>query len=398
MKTTLWVNSEHSDVHEGATIADIVEGFEYNELDEKGLYGLDGKLVIQPEYQRRYIYGDGVKDVAVIDSILKGYPIGLLYFNKREDGNYEVLDGQQRITSIGRYVHGLYEVPYKGNLQNFTGLSPETQKRVLETPLLVYVCEGKEEEIKDWFRTINIAGVRLSDQEILNAVYSGPFVTRAREEFSNPANSHVQKWSSYIAGDIRRQEYLERALQWVTHDGDIDAYMSKHRDDDNIDELKKHFNQVIDWIDSVFIGDVKGEMKGLEWGKLYDTYHDNDYDPQQIAERVSALYGDEAVRRRSGIFEYVLGGESKKSLLEIRVFEDRDKKVAYERRTATAKEAGTSNCSYCAMSDNPDQLTKIWEYKDMDADHVTAWSKGGSTDITNCEMLCKPHNRAKGNR
>lgn len=397
MKTTLWVNSEHSSIQEGVTIADIVEGFEYNELDEKGLYGLGGKLVIQPEYQRRYIYGDGVKDVAVIDSILKGYPIGLLYFNKTEDGNYEVLDGQQRITSIGRYVRGLYEVPHKGNLQNFTGLSPETQKRILDTPLLVYVCEGEEEEIKDWFRTINIAGVKLSDQEILNAVYSGPFVTLAREEFSNPASSYVQKWSSYIAGDIRRQEYLERALQWLTHGGDIGAYMSQHRHDENIDELKDHFTRVIDWIDSVFT-DVKGDMKGLEWGRLYDTYHDNEYDPEQIAARVSALYGDAAVRKRSGIFEYILGSESDKSLLEIRVFEDRDKKVAYERQTAAAKESGVSNCSYCAMSDNHDQQTKIWDIKDMDADHVTAWSKGGATDISNCEMLCKPHNRAKGNR
>jgi len=397
VKTTLWVNSEHSDVQEGVTIADIVEGFEYNEHDEKGLYGLNGRLVIQPEYQRRYIYGDGIKDVAVVDSILKGYPIGLLYFNKTEDDNYEVLDGQQRITSIGRYVRGLYEVPYKGNLQNFTGLSPETQQRILDTPLLVYVCEGEEEQIKDWFRTINIAGVKLSDQEILNAVYSGPFVTRAREEFSNPASSHVQKWGAYIAGDIRRQEYLERALQWLTHDGNIDAYMSQHRHDENIDELKDHFVRVIDWIDSVF-NDVKNEMKGLEWGRLYDTYSNNEYDAEQITARVSALYSDAAVRRRSGIFEYILGGEGDKSLLEIRIFEDRDKKVAYERQTSDAKVAGISNCSYCAISDNPDQQKKIWDIKEMDADHVTAWSKGGSTDISNCEMLCRLHNRAKGNR
>lgn len=396
MKTTLWVNSQHSDVVEGVTIADVVRGFEYNELDEKGLYGLDGKLVIQPEYQRRYIYGDGVKDVAVIDSILKGYPIGLLYFNKTEDGKYEVLDGQQRITSIGRYVRGLFEAPYKGHLQNFTGLSPETRRRILETPLLIYVCEGEEEEIKDWFRTINIAGVRLSDQEIRNAVFSGPFVTRAREEFSNPSNAHVQKWSSYISGDIRRQEYLERALQWMTHGGDIDAYMSQHRHDDNIDELKAHFTQVIDWVDSVFI-DVKPEMKGLPWGELYDTYGDRQYDAEQVAARVRELYGDAAVHRRSGIYEYILGGEQDTKLLEIRVFEDRDKKVVYERQTAAARESGLSNCSYCAIGHDANQA-KIWELRDMDADHVTAWSRGGTTDLENCEMLCKPHNRAKGNR
>lgn len=397
MKTTLWVNNEHSDIQNGVTIVDIMEGFEYNELDEKGLYGLNERLTIQPEYQRRYIYGDGIKDVAVIDSILKGYPIGLLYFNKTGDDTYEVLDGQQRITSIGRYIRGLYEVTYNGNLQNFTGLAPEVQRRILDTPLLVYICEGEEPEIKDWFRTINIAGVKLSNQEILNAVFSGPFVTLAREEFSNPSDSRVQKWSSYIAGDIRRQEYLERSLQWLTRSSDVDAYMSRHRHDDNINELKEHFNTVIDWIDRVFT-DVKNEMKGLEWGRLYDAYHDNVYDPERVAAIVAALYGDAAVRKRSGIFEYVLGGERDKSLLEIRVFEDRDKKVAYERQLLAAKEAGASNCSYCAISDNADQRTKMWAYADMDADHVTAWSKGGATSPENCEMLCKPHNRAKGNR
>ena len=396
MKTTLWVNSEHSDVVEGVTIADVVKGFEYNELDEKGLYGLDGKLVIQPEYQRRYIYGDGVKDVAVIDSILKGYPIGLLYFNKTTDGNYEVLDGQQRITSIGRYVRGLFEAPYKGHLQNFTGLSPETQKRILETPLLIYVCEGEEEEIKDWFRTINIAGVRLSDQEIRNAVFSGPFVTRAREEFSNPANSHVQKWSSYIAGDIRRQEYLEKAFEWVTRGGDIDAYMSQHRHDDTIDELKTYFNVVIDWIDSVF-SDVKPEMKGLEWGRLYETYKDTSYDADEVSAKVMKLYGDPYVENRRGIFEYILGGETDTKLLNVRLFDEKTKKSVYARQTADAEARGVSNCSYCANGHEAG-ATKIWSYSDMDADHVTAWSRGGSSDIENCEMLCKPHNRAKGNR
>ncbi|MBP7775159.1 MAG: DUF262 domain-containing protein [Candidatus Saccharimonas sp.] len=398
MKTILWVNRENSDIADGITVADIVEGFEYNELDEKGLYGLDGKLTIQPEYQRRYIYGDGRRDVAVIDSIMKGYPIGLLYFNKAESGDYEVLDGQQRITSIGRYVRGLFATPdANGNQQYFSGLAPEMQRRIMDTPLLVYICEGEEPEIKDWFKTINTQGVELNNQEIMNAVFSGPFVTLAREEFSNPSNSNVQKWSSYVSGDIRRQEYLERALQWLTRSKEVDGYMSQHRRDDNIDELRGHFNQVIDWADGVF-SDVKNEMKGLEWGRLYDTYHEQAYDPEQVAAQVSKLYADAAVRRRSGIFEYILGGEKDKSLLEIRIFEPRDAAAAYERQTVAARAAGTSNCSYCAMSDNPEQQTKIWEQRDMDADHVTAWSRGGATTPENCEMLCKPHNRAKGNR
>lgn len=389
MNTTLKTN---------IAIGNIVEGFEYNELDEKGLYGLNGRLTIQPEYQRRYIYGDGKKDVAVIDSIMKGYPIGLIYFNQTENGDYEVLDGQQRITSVGRYIHGLFATPdSNGNQQYFSGLAPEVQRHILNTPLLVYVCQGAEREIKDWFRTINIAGVPLNNQEILNSVYSGPFVTRAREEFSNPGNSYVQKWGSYVSGDIRRQEYLERALQWLARSNDIDGYMSQHRHDSDINELREHFTRVINWIDSIFM-DVRSEMKGLEWGRLYDTYHEQRYDPEQIAARVSDLYADGAVRKRSGIFEYVLGGEHDKSLLEIRIFEDRDKKVAYERQLVAAKENGVSNCSYCAMSDNSDQKSKIWAYTDMDADHVTAWTKGGATSPENCEMLCKPHNRAKGNR
>lgn len=395
MKTTLWTNNKEEN---GKTVADIVDGFEYNELDEKGLYGLEGKLTIQPEYQRRYIYADEGKDVKVIQSLLKGYPIGLLYFNKTDDGNYEVLDGQQRITSIGRYVRGLYEVEHNGNLQNFTGLSPDMQKRILETPLLIYVCEGTEDDIRNWFRTINTAGVELKPQEILNAVYSGKFVTLAREEFSNPRNSNVQKWAAYVAGDIRRQEYLERALQWVSSAKgvNLDAYMSKHRHDDNIDELRGYFNKVIDWISSVF-SDVESEMRGLEWGRLYETYHDKSYDAEEVSKELRRLYSDFAVKDKKGVCEYILGGSQDTKLLNVRVFDEPTKKAVYEQQTTTARERGVSNCSYCAIGHDANH-DKIWAYSDMDADHVSAWSKGGATDLDNCEMLCKPHNRAKGNR
>ncbi|QQS70968.1 DUF262 domain-containing protein [Candidatus Saccharibacteria bacterium] len=396
MKTTLWVRRDEADAGQGITVADIVEGFEYNELDEKGLFGLGGRLTIQPEYQRRYIYGDGRKDVAVIDSLLKGYPIGLLYFSKVGDDAYEVLDGQQRITTIGRFVRGLFAAKdTNGNQQYFSGLAADMQRRIMETPLLVYICEGEESEIKDWFKTINIAGVALNEQEILNAVYSGPFVTLAREEFSNPNNSNVQKWSSYIAGDIRRQEYLERALQWVSR-GDVDRYMSQHRYDTSIDELKAYFTKVINWIDGVFI-DVEREMRGLEWGRLYEMYHTTQYEPARVHETVRRLYGDEFVKHRSGVFEYILGGESDTKLLDVRVFDDRDKRVVYERQTNAAHEKGTSNCSYCAIGHDANQA-KLWGYNEMDADHVSAWSKGGSTSLENCEMLCVAHNRAKGNR
>lgn len=390
MKTTLWVNDRQK------TIFDIIEGFEYNEFEGKGLYGLDGKLIIQPEYQRNYIYNDGVKDVAVINSILKGYPIGLFYFNQTGEDTFEVLDGQQRITSIGRFITGKFAVrDVNGYEQYYSGMAESQREKILRTPLLIYVCEGDEPEIKDWFKTINIAGVPLVSQEILNAVYSGPFVTKARQEFSNSGNSHVQKWNAYIAGDIKRQAYLERALDWVSG-GEIDNYMSKHRHNDDISELKGHFTKVIDWISSVFI-DVESEMKGLEWGRLYETYHSNSYDPQSVSTELRKLLGSYEVKDRKGVFEYILGGSTDTKLLNVRVFDEPTKKVVYAEQTKTAEEKGVSNCSYCAIGHDANK-DKIWALSDMDADHVSAWSKGGSTEKENCEMLCKPHNRAKGNR
>lgn len=193
MKTTLKTN---------ITIREVVDGFEYNELEGKGLFGLSGTLTIQPEYQRNYIYADGKRDVAVVDSIVKGYPIGVMYFNQVGNEKLEVLDGQQRITSIGRFVKGKFAVKDKnGHEQYFSGMAGVQQEQILNTKLLIYICVGEEPEIKDWFKTINIAGVPLTEQEILNAVYSGPFVTKAREEFSNSQNANVQKWSAYITGD-----------------------------------------------------------------------------------------------------------------------------------------------------------------------------------------------------
>lgn len=387
MKTTL---------NKDITIKEVCDGFVYNELEGKGLFGLSGKLTIQPEYQRNYIYADGKKDVAVIDSILKGYPIGLIYFNQVDANEFEVLDGQQRITSIGRFVTGKFAVKDKnGHEQYYSGMAESQRAQIMDTKLLVYVCEGDEPEIKDWFKTINIAGVPLTEQEILNAVYSGPFVTRAREEFSNSQNANVQKWSAYIAGDIKRQAYLERALDWVST-GAIDNYMSMHRNDKDIAELKNHFNTVIDWVSTTFT-DIESEMRGLEWNRFYETYHQKRYDPAKVSASVQKLYGDAYVKNRRGIFEYVLGGEVDTKLLEVRVFDDPTKRSVYEVQTAAAKKKGVSNCPHCAIGHDANK-EKVWSLSDMDADHVAAWSKGGATSIKNCEMLCKTHNRAKGNR
>ena len=381
-------------LHTEWTVKDICEGFVYNELEGKGLFGMNGKLTVQPEYQRNYIYADGKKDVAVIESVLKGYPLGLIYFNRREDGQLEVLDGQQRITSLGRFVTSKFAIKQDNMEQYFRGIAKDKQDKILNTKLLIYECEGTESEIKEWFKTINIAGIPLNHQEVLNAIYSGSFVTLAKEEFSNSQNTNINKWSSYITGVVNRQDYLQCALNWVSK-GNIENYMSIHRHDDNINELKTYFNSIIDWADGLF-EDVHSEMKNIDWGKLYETYHKQPYNKTEINKKVSELYADEYVKNKKGIFEYVLGGCKDSKLLEIRIFEERDKKTVYERQTKEAKEKGISNCPLCAI-ENDNNQKHIWKITEMDADHVTAWSKGGSTDISNCQMLCKTHNRAKGN-
>lgn len=380
------------------TVKDICDGFVYSELEGKGLFGLSGKLTIQPEYQRNYIYASegGKREVAVIESILKGYPIGLIYFNKVNSNNFEVLDGQQRITSIGRFVTNKFAIKDEnGNEQLFGGFALDKKNKILNTKLLIYECEGTESEIKEWFRTINIAGVPLNSQELLNAVYSGPFVTLGKEEFSNSKNSNIQKWSAYISGSANRQDFLERALQWVSKDN-VSEYMSRHRFDNSITELKDYFTSVIDWVSTVFI-DVESEMKGLEWGRLYEAYRKQPYNSKAVSDEVKKLYGDPYVKNRRGIFEFILGGSTDTKLLEVRVFDDATKKSVYTKQTAQAEKKSISNCPLCALGHDSNK-TKIWKLAEMDADHVTAWSKGGATDIRNCEMLCKTHNRAKGNK
>ena len=378
------------------TVRDINEGFVYNEYEGKGLFGWGGKLTIQPEYQRNYIYADGKKDVAVVDSLLKGYPLGLLYFVKVDEDKYEVLDGQQRVTSFGRFITGKFPIKDQhGMEQYFDGLAEDLQNKILNAPLTIYICEGKESEIKEWFKTINIVGVPLNNQELLNAIYSGPFVTMAREEFSNSQNSNIQKWSAYIKGDVNRQDFLSTALNWVSK-GNIDNCMSQHRYDTSITELKTYFNSIITWASAVF-KDVKSDMKGLEWGRLYETYHTNSYNPNKVSETLCKLYADPQVQDTKGICEYILGGCKDTKLLNIRVFDDATKRIVYEQQTKDARENNKSNCPLCAIG-NDNNKDRIWELKEMDADHVTAWSKGGSTDINNCQMLCQTHNRAKGNR
>lgn len=388
MKTTLQTE---------ITVAEICDGFVFNEFEGKGLFGLTGKLTIQPEYQRNYIYSDGggKREQAVIDSILKGYPLGLIYFNKVGEDRFEVLDGQQRITSIGRFVTNKFAIIENGNPKNFDSLPADQKNLIKESKLLIYQCEGTESEIKQWFETINIAGVPLKPQELLNAIYSGPFVTLAKAEFSNSQNANIQKWSAYVKGSANRQDYLERALDWVSK-GNIGSYMSAHRNDKDINELKNYFNSVIDWVSTVFT-DVEKEMQGLKWGSLYERFHTNSYNPSKVADQVRQLFGDPYVKRRSGIFEYILGESVDTKLLDIRMFDEATRRSVFKKQTEKAKAKGVSNCPLCAIGHDATK-SKMWTFKEMEADHVSAWSKGGQSSAKNCEMLCVTHNRAKGNR
>ena len=384
------------------TVAEVVEGFVYNEFEGKGLYGLNGQLVIQPEYQRHYIYGDGKKDVAVIDSLLKGYPLGLLYFvetGTAERPDLEVLDGQQRITSIGRFVTGKFAIVRNGREQTFSSLAKEDRDKIMDSQLLIYECSGTEPEIKQWFETINLVGVPLNQQEINNAIYSGPFVTAAKAVFSNSGNANQQKWAHFVKGDPKRQEVLKVALDWVagSKGQSVTGYMAQHRQDNGIAELETYFTSVMDWIDGVFIAPPDPAMRGLDWGGLYEEHKNTAYQPTKIDERLQELLADPAIIDRRGIYPYLLGGESDPRLLNVRLFDGPTKKAAYKRQTDKAKSEGISNCPLCAAGNNVNK-TRIYKTGEMEADHVAAWSTGGDTSLENCEMLCVTHNRSKGNR
>lgn len=387
------------------TIGDICAGFEFSDSEGKGLYGLGGKLTIQPEYQRHYLYAEqnGKREHDVIDSVLRGYPIGLLYFNKpqADADSFEVLDGQQRITSLGRFTKNYFAVEDAHGLPHYFRTMPAAEReKFLATPLTIYICEGTESEIKAWYRTINISGIELNKQEIDNAVYSGAFVTAAKAVFSNSANSNLYLWKTFVRGNVKRQDFLRTALEWVVKSSDdkkVAAYMSEHRDNDDITELENYFKAVIAWALKVF-PNPRDEMCGLDWGRLYETYHENSYDAEDLAEKADVLFAedDDVITNKSGIYEYLLSGCELTKVLHIRYFKEAVKRTVYAKQTKAAQIAGVSNCPMCAESGGS-HAKKIWAFKDMDADHVTAWSKGGETTAKNCQMLCKPHNRLKGN-
>ena len=391
------------------TIREIVTGFTYDENENKGLHGLSGRLVIQPAYQRNYLYGDGKRDAAVVESVLKGYPLGLIYFNVVDAATgpgagtqkmLEILDGQQRVTSLGRYYNGLFSVedPY-GNKRNFMSLSPDMQQKFLDTELLIFECEGTEDKINEWFKTINIAGIPLNDQELRNAVYSGPFVSAAKAVYSNSQNSNQSKWSNFIRGVPNRQEVLEVVLGWVAakNNQSIDDYMLAHRHDTDCRELENYVDTVINWASTVFPM-VNASMRGLPWDQYYREYHQTGYDPDATMRRAQELLTDSAVNNKRGVFEYILGGEKDKQKLDVRIFPAKMKERVYHRQTKAAEAAGESNCRMCVEDVNDANAKRMYTLKEMEADHVTAWTRGGATDEANCDMLCRKHNRSKGNK
>ncbi|GGI06090.1 hypothetical protein GCM10007368_09410 [Isoptericola cucumis] len=374
------------------TVRDLVEDYEDN--DELGVRAYGGKLDVRPPYQREFVYKDRQRD-AVIETLRRDFPLNVMYWAVQDDDTFEIIDGQQRTISICQYVEGDFSIPIDGHQLAFHNLQSDQQEQILNYKLMVYFCQGTDSEKLDWFKTINIAGEELTDQELRNAVYHGPWVSAAKKYFSKNGCPAYQIGSDYMTGVAIRQDYLETAIEWI-NDGKVDEYMRDHQHDTNANELWLYFMGVINWVKATF-PKKHAQMKSVKWGPLYNQYKDAHLDPAKLGARVEALMGDLDVKNKRGIYEFVLGGETDTKLLQVRVFDEKTKLAAYEKQTKKAKTDEVSNCPLCAVGTNAN-ATRIYELSEMDADHVTAWSKGGSTDLSNCEMLCVPHNRSKGNR
>lgn len=377
---------------ERITVRDLVEDYQDNE--ELGVRAYGGKLDVRPPYQREFVYKDRQRD-AVMETLRRGFPLNVMYWAVQGDGSFEVIDGQQRTISICQYVDGDFSIEIDGHQMAFHNLQDDQQEQILDYEVMVYHCEGTASEKLDWFKTINIAGEKLTDQELRNAVYHGSWVSAAKRYFSKNGCPAYAIASDYLSGSPIRQEYLETAVEWI-NEGDIEGYMRDHQHDANANELWLYFKGVIDWVEATF-PKKRSQMKSVKWGPLHRLHRNSKLDPVKLEERVTALMSDTDVKRKVEIYAFVLGGEVETKLIEVRVFDEKTKLAAYGKQTEIAESTGASNCPMCASGTNSNS-TRIYELSEMDADHVTAWSKGGATDISNCEMLCVPHNRAKGNR
>jgi Protein of unknown function DUF262/HNH endonuclease len=349
-------------------VRDLTEGYQDN--DEAGVVGYSGKLDIRPPFQREFIYKDKQRD-AVIDTVTRGFPLNVMYWAAREDGDYEVIDGQQRTISLCQYIEG--DFAFKDRY--FHNLQSDEQEQILDYPLMVYLCSGTDSEKLEWFKTINIAGEKLTDQELRNAVYSGSWVTDAKRHFSKTGCPAYAVGSDYMTGSPIRQDYLETVIKWI-NDGDIEGYMAKQQHKPNANELWLYFQNVMAWVKATFPKHRK-EMKAVQWGDLYNEFKDAELDSANLEGEVARLMADEDVTKKRGIYSYVLDGQEKH--LSIRAFSDNQKREAYERQKGI--------CPVCGDH---------FELEGMEADHITPWHEGGKTEAANCQMLCKDDNRRKG--
>ena len=348
-------------------VKDIFNG--YTDNDEEGVVGYGGKLDIRPKYQREFVY-DEKKRAAVIDTINKGFPLNVMYWAKTGDDTYEVLDGQQRTVSFCQYLNG--DFSFEGKYAH--NLTKDQREKIENYDLFIYICEGTDGEKLDWFKIINIAGEKLTDQELRNAVYAGPWLTDAKRHFSKNNCAAYGLAEKYMSGAVNRQEYLEKALKWISK-GNIEEYMATHQNSENASELWQYFQTVINWVKIVF-PNYRKEMKGIEWGDLYNKFHDITYDAQKLEGIIVQLMQDEDVTSKKGIYEYLLSGDERH--LSIRTFPDSMKREAYERQAGI--------CPDCKQH---------FEIEEMEADHITPWSQGGRTIAENCKMRCRDCNRRK---
>ena len=359
-------------------IRKVIDG--YKDSAELGVVAYGGKLDIRPKYQREFVYKEKQRD-AVIETVKKGFPLNVMYWMIREDGGYEVLDGQQRTISIGQYVNGDFSL----NNRFFHNLTKEEQDKILDYELMIYLCEGTDKERIEWFTVINTYGEKVNAQEIRNAVYTGPWLSDAKLKFSKRncvAYLLANDGGQLVSGDTVRQEYLETALSWI-NDGKIEDYMAKHQHNKNADELWNYFQNVIAWVRSVF-PNYRREMSNVPWGVLYNQFKGKKFDSKKLEKEITELMKDEDVTKKSGIYEYVLTRSEK--FLNIRAFTDKMKREAYERQKGI--------CPHC----KDENKKKKWEIEEMEADHITPWHEGGKTTAENCQMLCKEHNRTKSGK
>jgi hypothetical protein len=363
----------------------VSELFEcYEDKGEGGVRGYKGKLNIRPAYQREFIYRD-TKRNAVIDTVRKGFPLNTMYWAVNDDG-FEVMDGQQRTISICQYVNGDFSIDFDGMPRGFANLTQDLKRQILDYELHVYVCEGEDSEKLDWFKIINIAGEKLSDQELRNAIYTGPWLTDAKRWFSKKAGTPAMQdgRDKLVSGTPERQEILEKALDWLSG-GEIEAYMGKHQHDADAQELWQYWQAVFDWVKRVFPNQDSARtrlMKGLPWGRLYNRHRDDKLNAAALEARIIELIADDEVDNKRGIYEYLLSGSEK--TLNLRAFDEKTKQTIY------AQQAGI--CPDCPPEKGPFAMAE------MEADHKTPWSKGGKTTSENCEMLCREHNRSKGGK